>query len=318
VASATSRYNKVVFTDRLGRIVFVQRIIYAFRFIKICFSLAIKHPRLQKSWFYLWMGGISLTILWFVPLGAVVVFLGLSPLGIALMGSISVLLLFSLLVWGEVVGLETCRAFNGLIQGDPAQPEPEMQRRQFRRWQDVFVWVLSLPGLEVIHLLRKIFRSQMAANLDWLGASYLMLPVLSLEDLSLREATIRIKQMLQDHLLRFHPDLVGISPVAGMTQWFLFLVGGLLGFLVGLVMADPLSAAMLSRLLAAAVGTILAGVLATLGIFFSSFSRACYYTTLYHWALGVETARTSGDPDLGRPPDILTQVMRKTTSSKKE
>jgi len=264
------------------------------------------------------MGGISLTILWFVPLGAVIVFLGLSPLGMALIGSISVLLLFSLLVWGEVAALETCQAFDRLILGDPAQPEPEMQRSQFHRWQDVFLWMLSLPGLEVIRLFRKTFRSQKAANLDWLGASYLMLPVLSLEDLSQRDATARIKQLLQDHLLRFHPDLVGISPVVGVTQWFLFLAGGMLGFWVGLLLADPVTDAMLSRLLAAIIGFMLAGVLATLGIFFSSFSRACYYTTLYHWALGVETARNSGDPDLGRPPAILSQVMRKTTPSKKE
>ena len=282
--------------------------------------MAIKQSRLRKPWFKLWMGGITLTILWLVPLGMVMILVGFDPLGMALIGLISILLLMSLLVWGEITALETCKVFDALIleEQDPGQTETENRKNEFTRWQDVILWMFSQPGLEMLRLLKRVFRPKKADKLDWLDASYLMLPVISLEDHSLANAIERIRQLVRDHRLRFHPSLVGIRPIAGLTQWFLVLGGGALGIWSGLTMADPSTANILSHLLAAALGTLLAGILAILGIFFSSYIRACYYTTLYHWALSVETARESDNPSQGKPPAILGHVMRKTTLSKKD
>lgn len=296
----------------------MQRLIYAFRFIKACFSLAIKHTQLRKPLVYLWMGGISLSVMWLIPLGVVMVLVGINPLGMMLIGLISSLLLFSLLTWGEIAALEICPVFDSLIQSEDKQPETEKHKPEFSHWQDVALWVLGLPGLLLIRFLRKIFRPTQAARLDWLGASYLILPVVSLEALSLAEAIARIKQLIRDHLLRFHPDIVRVRPVVGVFQWVLVLAGGILGFRVGSMMVDQPTVNALTLLLAAAVGILLAGFLATLGIFLSSFIRACYFTTLYHWALSVETARSSGVASQGKPPGILSQVMRKTIPSKKE
>jgi hypothetical protein len=296
----------------------VQRLNYAFRFIKACFSLAVKHPRLLKPWLNLWMGGISLLILWLIPLGAVITLLGLTPLGMVLIGLISILLLYSLLMWGEVTALETSRAFDAITRGDFIQPESMGQTPEFAHWKDISLWVLMLPGMELIRFFNHVFRPGEAENHDWLGGSYVMLPVIALEDLNLAEAEARIKQLDRDHLLGFHPELVGISPVVGVLQWLLILAGGIVGFWVGLIMADPVTAGALSRLLAIAIGILLAGSLALIGISFSSFNRACYYTTLYQWALNVEVARSSGDTSRGLAPALLSQVMRKTKLSKKE
>lgn len=298
----------------------MQRLSYAFRFIKTCFSLAIKQSRLRKPWFNLWMGGIALIIVWLVPLGAVIILAGLDSLGLALIGLISILLLLSLCVWGEVTALETCKVFVVLIQEDQDidQVKTEKLRHEFARWQDVILWTISLPSLEMFGLLRRVFMTNKDDKLDWLGASYLMLPVISLEDHSLADASVRIKQLVQERLLRFHPNLVGIRPVVSITQWILVLGGAALGLWSGLNLADPLTTNLLSRLLAAALGTSLAGILTILGIFFSSFIRACYYTTLYQWALNVEKARRSGDSSLSKPPAILGQVLRKTILSKKD
>ena len=296
----------------------MQRLNYAFRFIKACFSLAVKHPRLLKPWLNLWMGGISLLILWLIPLGAVITLLGLTPLGMVLIGLISILLLYSLLMWGEVTALETSRAFDAITRVDFIQPELMGQTPEFAHWKDISLWVLMLPGMELIRFFNQVFRPGETQKYDWLGGSYVMLPVIALEDLSLAEAEARIKQLDKDHLLGFHPELVGISPVVGVLQWLLIMAGGIVGFWIGLIMADPMTAGVLSRLLAIAIGILLAGSLAMIGISFSSFNRACYYTTLYQWALNVEVARSSGDTSRGLAPALLSQVMRKTKLSKKE
>jgi hypothetical protein len=296
----------------------VQRLNYAFRFIKACFPLAVKHSGLLKPWVNLWMGGISLLILWLIPLGAVITLLGLTPLGMVLIGLISILLLYSLLMWGEVTALETSRAFDAITRGDFIQAVSTGQMPEFAHWKDISLWVLMLPGMELIRFFNQVFRPGKADKHDWLGGSYVMLPVIALEDLILAEAVNRIKQLDRDRLLGFHPELVAISPAVGVLQWLLILAGGIVGFWVGLIMADPATAGVLSRLLSIAIGVLLAGSLALIGISFSSFYRACYYTTLYQWALNVELARSSGDTSRGLAPALLSQVMRKTKPSKKE
>lgn len=295
----------------------MQRLNYAFRFINACFSLAIKNPRLRRPWFYLWMGGASLLSLWLFPMGVVVMLIGVRPVGMILIGLFIILLLFGLFVWSEVTALETCRAFGDLIQVE-TQPESTVPTRDLTHWQDVFLWVLVLPGLTVIRLFDQIFLPGRAEKYSWMAAYYLMLPVISLENLRLKEAEQRIDQLVIDRLIRFQPDLVKIRPVVGVIQWSLILGGIVLGFWVGLLMADPLTAGLLSRLLAMAAAIAVAGLLALLGIWLSSFARACYYTTLYQWALNVESARRFGEANQGMPPAILSQVLSKTKTSKKE
>ena len=296
----------------------MQRLTYAIRFMRACFFLAIKYPRLRKPWFHLWMGGLGLLVLWLIPLGLVTALLGLKPLGLFLMGLFIILLLFCLTVWGALTALETSLVFDDLIWIEKQLPGSSVQKREYSRWKDVFLWVLILPGLEIIRLFNQAFRPAHTEKSDWLTASYLMLPVIALEDFSLREGIGRIKQLVSDRLLRFHPDLVAVHLVTGVVQWAFILGGGLLGLWVGLMIADPVTAGVLSRLLALVAGTLLSGVLVLLGIHFSSFNRVCYYTTLYQWALNVENARMTGDASQSLPPAILSQVMRTNNSSKKE
>jgi len=296
----------------------VQRLIYAFRFIQACFSLALNNSRLRKHGLYLWLGGISLLVIGLLPLGLVVALLGLRPLGMTLIGLLSVLLLLSLLVWGELVALETCQVFNHLTRPQESQSEVSSERRKFSHWGDIGLWVVMLPGLNIIYIFDQIFRPSKAINHKWLEVSYLILPVISLEDSRLALAVERIKQMMNNRLIRFHPDLVAIRPLAGVVQWLLILGGGFLGYRVGVTLADPITTTTLSQLFAFMVGLLLAGFLAIIGIGFSSFNRACYYTSLYQWAVNVETARFSGESMRSVAPAILGRVMSKTNPSKKD
>jgi hypothetical protein len=296
----------------------VQHLTYAFRFIGACFSLAIKHSRLRKPWFHLWMGGIALLIMGLIPMGIVIALIGIKPWGMFLIGLLVTLLLFGVLAWGEMTALETCLVFDDVIWMTLQLPGSSEQKRDYAHWQDVFQWVLILPGLEAIRLFNQAFRPAHAEKSDWLAASYLMLPAIALEDFSLREGIERIKQLVRDRLLRFHPNLVGVRLVAGVIQWTFIIAGGLLGLWVGLKIADPVTAGLLSRLFAIVVGVMLTGILALIGVHFGSFHRACYYTTLYQWALNVENARMTGDASQSVPPAILSQVMTKKNQSKKE
>jgi hypothetical protein len=296
----------------------VQGLTYAFRFIRACFSLALKNPRLRKPGLYLLMGGVSVLVVWIFPLGVVTALLGVRPLAMALIGLFAILLLFVLLAVGEAIAMETCLVFDDLIRTELPSPEINPEKRSFTHWGKAFLWALILPGLHTIQFVDQVFRPKHASKRDWLGAAYLMLPVISIEDRDLKDAQERITDMVRNHLVRFHPDLVRVRLVAGVVQWTLILCGGALGVWAGLAIAGPEVAGVLARLLAIAIGLVLGGIPALLGIGFGGFCRACYYTSLYQWALNVAFARLSGDTGHSLPPAILSQVLRTTHPSKKE
>ena len=296
----------------------MQHLRYAFRFIGACFSLALKHPRLRKPVFNLWMGGMGLLTLWLIPMLGVIALIGVRPLGLVLIGFFISLLLFSLLAWSEVTALETCLAFDDLTWIDLELPGSSQNKQDHARWQQILLWTLLQPGLLINHLFNQILRPQHAEELAWLSGAYLMLPVIALEDFNLKEGIDRIKQLLRDRLIRFHPSLISIHPLTGVVQWLLIVASALLGLKFGFKLAPFLTAGLLSRLLAVVVGALIAGVLALLGLSISSYNRSCYHTTLYQWVLSVENARMTGDASQGAPPKLLSQVLKTNSRNQKE
>lgn len=296
----------------------MQHLKYAFRFINACIALTLKHRRLRSPLFHLWMGGMALIILWLVALLIVVAFFGTRPLGLVLIGVLISLLLFCLLAWGEITALETCLIFDDLTWMDQGLPGSSQGKQDYARWYEVLFWVFLQPGFWIIRLFNQAFRPQHVEKSDWLSAAYLMLPIMTLESFRLREAIDRIKQLVANRLIRFRHDLVAVRPLSTVVQGLFILLGAGVGLWVGLKIADFKTARLLSRLIAVAVGTLIAGVLTLLGTSFSSFNRACYYTTLYQWILSVENARMMGDPSHSPPPEILSQVMKTRRPNPKE
>lgn len=296
----------------------MQHLRYALRFINACFALTLKHRRLRSPFFHLWMGGMALIILWLVALLIVVAFFGIRPLGLVLIGVLISLLLFCLLAWGEITALETCLIFDDLTWMDQGLPGSSQAKQDYARWYEVLFWVFLQPGFWIIRLFNQAFRPQHVEKSNWLSAAYLMLPVMTLESFRLREAIDRIKQLVANRLIRFRHDLVAVRPLSRVVQSLFILLGAGVGLWVGLKIADYKTARLLSRLIAVAVGTLIAGVLTLLGTSFSSFNRACYYTTLYQWILSVENARMMGDPSHSPPPEILSQVMKTRRPNPKE
>jgi len=289
----------------------MQRLNYAFRLIKAHFCLAIKNPQLRRPWGQLWMGGAALVILWLIPLGVSIAVFGLRPIGLILLGFFSFLLLVCLLIWGEITSLTTCRIFVAVSKEGKYFYTSTESADDFNHWQDIALWTLMQPGLMLIRLFDQLFRKHKASEYSWVDVSYLMLPLVALEDLTLGGAKERIMQIKQENLIGFNPQLIPIRLVSRVINWIFILGGGLLGFWAGITLANPATASVLSRLLALACAIFIAGILALVGILFSSFNQASYHTTLYQWAMNAELVRHSGDTSQSIVPEILSQVMRK-------
>jgi hypothetical protein len=292
----------------------------ASHFIGACFSLAVKNIHLKRSWLIAGLGGLLLLVIGFIPLMLAVGLIGLSPIGLIAIGLFSTLLAFLLLAWGQITALVTSKAFAEAIQNiDGSESASESSFDVIvNHGFDAFLLAVMLPGIFILKKFRQLFKRESGAQFDWLNARYLVIPVISLEDLKLAKALERIKQIIAENLLRFRENLVPITSIAHILQWFLMLSGIVLGFVIGIKIADPLTANPWQRVLGAGLGLLTTGILSNLGIVFSNFIKACYATALYQWVRNVELARETGESGKAAPPEILRKILGMQTSQNKE
>jgi hypothetical protein len=298
----------------------VQAIRNAFRFIKASLSLALKQVQLQEPWFALASGGLVILFVWFLPVGAVTWLIGLTPLGLSLIGLLALLALVSLLIWGEITALLTSRAFAS-TGSQPTEDRPTNLKFLGAHAGTVLVLTLTLPLLSLGNWFRTLLAKPDAEpdeKSHWLAARTLALPVVANEGTSLQATQERLQQIVQDNLLRFREDLIKVRLVAGVIETLLIVLGIALGFVVGLKIADPTVASPWQQVLAAGIAMLIAWLPTIIGIMFSTFTRSTYATALYQWVRNVAEARESGDTTKAQPPAILAQVLGMTSQSKKE
>jgi len=289
----------------------------AFRFIGASFRLAFTHAQLRKPWLYFTLGGLINLILWLLPIALVLGLIGFSPIGLILTGALSTFSIISLSLWGEIVSLRICRAVSKIIT---THPESFPAEASSSHWTDVLLLRLILPAAVTFQGFRSILNKKAEkSGKNWTDVSFLIHPIISLEELALSQAIQRAVQISTNHLIRFQPGLISVGWVAVLTQWLAIISGFFAGVLVTRNMiVDPFTATLWQRIMGAGVGlTILWGCM-LLGLLFSIFTRSCYHTALYLWVRNVEDARQSNDPQQASPPKILRQVLGTGRDIKKE
>ena len=278
----------------------------AFRFIWASFSLAIKKDQLQEQWLYIAVGNLLLLLIWFLPLGLTVGLIGVRPVGMSLIGLVSIFLLVSFYMWGEITKEGTSQKLENLAQENPAPENNEAQKVSlFEHWDDILVWTMVKPVLGIQYHLQRFLWPDREENSPWFESHFLIIPLISLENLSLEEAISRVRAMISDHLLRFKPGFVKIDLVARLVQWTVGLIGILTGFSTAILLGDLLSTNPWQRVMALGISFLIAWFFLTLGNLFSAFIQSIYHTALYQWVMNVKAARTLGDPSKAVPPEIL-------------
>lgn len=297
----------------------MQNFKYAIRFIGQCFQLARDNENLQKPWMYLSLGHLDFLIIWLIPLVLVVGLIDLRPIGMLLIGLICILVLISMLVWGELTALSTCQAFESTTEQSELENQADHEPAPFiSHWLDTLLLVIITPGLYLIAASQEVFSKLDQQTLGWLDALPLLQPILILEDCTLTEGIKRVKEIFQENALRIRPGFIRVRWIANLVQWFFVTVGILAAFLIGLRLADPLTSSRRGRVIAAAVGLFVAGGFTSLGIAFSTFIRACYHTVLFQWVRMTERTRHEKTGDQVTPPSILEKAIGRKVSSKKE
>jgi hypothetical protein len=113
----------------------------------------------------------------------------------------------------------------------------------------------------------------------WLVASYLILPAIILEDLSLRAAANRARDLHRRNLVGIAVGEVGVILLTNIVGFVGAVCAGLLGFAIYTTFGAAIIPAV-----------VVAGLFLSLVISFSIYVRAAYYTCLYLWAVATEKA----------------------------
>jgi hypothetical protein len=124
----------------------------------------------------------------------------------------------------------------------------------------------------------------------WTEATYLVLPIMVIEDVNLKDGLKRATYLVKNNLLLIGISTVGVRFVTGLIG-FVFVV---IGLVVGFGIAFPLIS-LAGNATWLIVAAVILGVLAA-SIFFmaanviSSYTATAYHTCLYLWAREVEKA----------------------------
>ena len=113
----------------------------------------------------------------------------------------------------------------------------------------------------------------------WTVFTFLLLPVIMIEDVNLKSAVLRVRDIHRGNLLQIAVGEIGIALVGRAVGFVVFLMAAGAGFAL-----FPLG---MSGIVTWIVGLV--AVLTVLGVL-QSFVRAAYYTCLYLWAVEVERA----------------------------
>ncbi len=283
----------------------MQSLKRAFRFTGASFKLVFASPKLLKPGWVFVLGILTILLIGWIPTALVIGLIGLTPFGLLLIGMMTALTLAGLLSWGKITRLKTCQTFSMKIQSNPDNKMPTAPLKN--HWQDVLKLALALPGIIIIHFFKTMFTKDPGPS--WLEAHHLLIPLISLEDRTLSNAKKRLEGITHENLLRFRPSLVRTGLVADVSLTLLTLLGVGLGFVVGVNIADPLTAGPWRQILASGAGMLIAGLLILIGLAINIILRTAYHTALYVWVSNVERARTSEKSDQAGPPEILRKVL---------
>jgi len=140
---------------------------------------------------------------------------------------------------------------------------------------------------------RNFIRTSIANLIDtlWTEATFLVLPIMVIEDENLKDGLKRATYIVKNNLL-----LVGISTVG--VRWVTGLIGfviGLIGVVLGVGIAFPLITlagdAILLVVIAVILGVMVASVFFMAAQVITSYTSTAYHTCLYLWARNVEHAQ---------------------------
>ena len=288
-------------------------------FLRQAWAMAFKDRDLIKPSIYALIAGMVVSVVGMIPIIGAELLLPESQIGRTISFVLGAILIFVQFVVSYIFSAMTVYLIYGfLAEGDG---------RMDRAWGIVrrdFMDLLTLAAASTaVNLLRSLAernrRGGLAAGVArtatsllqvlWTETSFLVLPAMVIDDLSLKDGLSRVLKIAKENLLLIGISTVGVGLVTGLIGFLLGLSGAVLGLLAGFGLYSAFGGQTTGLVLGIALGALVFFAFVMVASVISTYTRTAYHTCLYLWARDTEKAREQGVSIPVRAPAPLAMVL---------
>jgi hypothetical protein len=276
-----------------------QSISRGFGFLGQAMDMARKDGDLIKPSLYGMVVGAIVSLVGAIPIVAVAVLSGGTDIGNFVLFVLGAILIFAQYAVAYIFSGMTAYLVYGFVAEGDGRMDKAWEVVQ-RDWLDI----LSLAAAStVVKLVENALRGRgnrrnllggvLAGLLErvWTTATYFILPIMVIEDLSLFPAVKRATEIVKKNLLLVAVTEIGVSGVVGLVGFILVVIA--VGIGVGIFAAFS-ALGSTGAIIGAGAAVLLAGTLIALVSAFSSYVTTAYHTCMFLWARDAERAVEAG------------------------
>jgi hypothetical protein len=290
-------------------------------FLTQAWGMVFKDKDLIKPSLYALVIGLVVSMLGVIPIAGAFLLFGDSTFGQVLTFILGAVMVFvNFLITYVFSGMTAYLIYGYLAEGDGRMDKAwEIVRRDFF---DILTLAAASTAVNMIKSLAQKrnrrggnvlagLASAAAGLLEvlWTEASFLILPAMVIDDLSLKDGAQRIWKITKENLLLIGISTVGVRWVTGLIGFVLGATGAVLGLGVGYGLISLLGTEVLGLVFGIGLGAMLFFVFVLVASVISSYTGIAYHTCLYLWARDVESAQTAGQSIQVAAPAPLAAVL---------
>jgi len=277
----------------------MQSFTRGWKFLTQAWKMALADKDLIQPSIYALFVGFIVSLIGAVPIIAAALLLGTESLfGRVVLGIFGALLAFAQYSVTYIFSAMTIYLIFGyLSEGDGRMDKAWAVVR--RDWLDI----LSLAAAStLVNVVKNMvqgrgrnsngIRRAIANLIDtlWTEATYLVLPIMVIEDVNLKDGLKRATYIVKNNLLLVGISTVGVRLVTGLIGFVFVAIGLVVGFGIALPLINLAANATWLIVAAVFLGVLAASLFFMAASVISSYTATAYHTCLYLWARDVERA----------------------------
>jgi len=135
----------------------------------------------------------------------------------------------------------------------------------------------------------------------WTEATYLVLPIMVIEDANLKDGLKRATYIVKNNLLLVGISTVGVRWVTGLIGFVCVVIGLALGFGIAFPIISFAGSSVVLVIVAVILGVLVASIFFMAANLIGSYTSTAYHTCLYLWARNTEQAGTQVPASIPAP-----------------
>jgi hypothetical protein len=268
-------------------------------FLTQAWKMALADKDLIKPSIFTMLAGFIVSIIGLIPIALAAFIFGTEgAIAQAILGVLGALLVFAQYAVTYVFSAMTVKLiYDYLTDGDGRMDKAwEIVKRD---WLDILSLAAASTLVNIVKNWvkgngrnRNFIRESIANLIDtvWTEATFLVLPIMVIEDENLKDGLKRATYIVKNNLLLVGISTVGVSFVTGLIGFVFAIVGLGLGFGIAFPLISIAGDSTPLIVAAVVLGVLVASVFFMAANVIGSYTSTAYHTCLYLWARNVEHA----------------------------